>query len=124
MDFLLRSSSQEKEDELLDHQEDVLEMCDFTFEIEKGTKAWPYNPNNKLINIASEVYKKQNNSELEIIAVHAGLECGTFATYNPNLQMCAIGPDIVDVHSVNEVLYLNSVPKVYKLLSEMLLKVN
>ena len=124
MGFLLRSSSQEKEDELLDHQEDVLEMCDFTFEIEKGTKAWPYNPNNKLINIASEVYKKQNNSELEIIAVHAGLECGTFATYNPNLQMCAIGPDIVDVHSVNEVLYLNSVPKVYKLLSEMLLKVN
>jgi dipeptidase D len=124
MAFLLRSSSQEKEDELLDHQEDVLEMCDFTYEIEKGTKAWPYNPNNKLINIAKDVYKQQNDSELEIIAVHAGLECGAFATYNPNIMMCAIGPDILNVHSVDEVLYLNSVPKVYKLLSEMLLRVN
>ena len=122
--FLLRSSSQQKEDELLKYQESVLTNAGFSYTISRSTKAWPYNPNNKLINIAKEVYKKQNETDLDVVALHAGLECGTFATYNPNLMMCAIGPDIHDAHSVDETLYLNSIPKVYKLLSEMLLRVN
>lgn len=48
--------------------------------------------------------------------MHAGLECGCFKEKNPDLDMISIGPDLKDVHTPNEVVYLNSIPKTWHLL--------
>ena len=53
----------------------------------------------------------------------AGLECGSYAVYNPELMMIAIGPDIKDVHSTQETLILSSVPKMYNLIKGILLSI-
>ena len=84
---------------------------------------WPYNPNSKLLALTKEAYKKLNGEDIKVVAVHAGLECGTFAKLNPELDLISIGPDLKDVHSPKETLYLNSIPKTWNLLQEILLQV-
>ena len=77
-------------------------------------------PDSKLVELAKTIYKKQNKQDVEVIAVHAGLECGTFKQLNKELDMISIGPDITDAHTISETLYLNSIPRVWHLLEGIL----
>ena len=70
--------------------------------------------------LTEEVYREQNGSEINVDTVHATLECGTFAVMNPSLDMVSIGPDLVDVHSTSEMLYLRTIPKTFNLLAGIL----
>ena len=54
--------------------------------------------------------------------MHAGLECGVFAGAIKDFDCIAIGPNIFDVHTVNEKLDIKSTENVYNLLVEMLRK--
>lgn len=74
--------------------------------------------------LASKVYKDINGTDFELIALHAGLECGTYAAYNPNLSMISIGADIANEHTPNETLQIASIPKTYKLLRDILAQVD
>lgn len=73
-----------------------------------------------LLPLTEEVYREQNGSEINVDTVHATLECGTFAVMNPSLDMVSIGPDLVDVHSTSEMLYLRTIPKTFNLLAGIL----
>ncbi len=84
---------------------------------------WPDDPDSKLLELTQEIYKEQNGEDISVVAVHAGLECGTFKTLNPELDMISIGPDLADAHTIHETLYLNSVPKVWRLLEELLARI-
>lgn len=119
----VRSSVNEKRKQILDEQLSLAKKCGYTVKTEKTADPWPYDPDNKLMDIASKVYKELNGTDVDLIAVHAGLECGSYAVYNPDLMMICFGPDIRDVHSPQETLTLRSVPKVYKLLKGILLQV-
>ena len=119
-----RSSVGEKETEIVDSEMTLAEDNGFTVTKEKAADPWPYNPDNKLALIASEVYEELNGEEFELIAMHAGLECGTYAVDNPDLLMISIGADITDEHTPNETLQIASIPKTYKLLKGILLKVD
>ena len=55
--------------------------------------------------------------------MHGDLECGRFKPLAPDLDMISIGPDLQDVHTPNEVLYLASVPKTFHLLEGILTNV-
>ena len=66
-----------------------------------------------MLSIAKKVFKEQNGKDIEVLAVHAGLECGRFAALKPDLDMISIGPDLTDGHTIKETLYLNSIPKVW-----------
>ena len=119
-----RSSVGKKETEIVDSQTSLAEDNGFTVNKEKSADPWSYDPNNKLAQIASQVYEKINGSAFELIALHAGLECGTYAVYNPDLLMISIGADITDEHTPNETLQIASIPKTYKLLRGILEKVD
>ena len=119
----IRSSSAEKEIEIINHQIKAALTYGFTNEdINKihMADAWPFDPDNKLVELAKTIYKKQNNQEVEVVAVHAGVECGTFKQLNKELDMISIGPDIKDAHTISETLYLNSIPRVWHLLEGIL----
>jgi dipeptidase D len=60
-----------------------------------------------------EVYREQNGEDAEVVALHAGLECGAFAELSGDIDIASIGPDITGAHSVEEKLYLRSIPKVW-----------
>ena len=84
--------------------------------------AWEYNSNSCLQDLYTETYKEIFKKEPKVAAIHAGLECGVFAGAIKDFDCIAIGPNIFDVHTVNEKLDIKSTENVYNLLVEMLRK--
>lgn len=84
--------------------------------------AWEYNSNSRLQDLYTETYKEVFEKEPKVAAIHAGLECGVFAGAIKDFDCIAIGPNLFDVHTVNERLDIKSTENVYKLLIEMLRK--
>ena len=117
---LIRSSSPEKEVEIVNKELELAKTCGYTVTSAKSTDAWPFDPDSELLALAKKVYKERNGEEIEVAAVHAGLECGTFKKIKPELDMVSIGPDLKNGHTINETLYLNSIPRVWRLLEGIL----
>ena len=78
------------------------EAFGFEFESEGHVPGWAVNPNSKLTPLACEVYERLTGEKMIVEPVHAGVECGAFAEKNPKLDMIAIGPTLLDVHTPNE----------------------
>jgi dipeptidase D len=56
----------------------------------------------------------------EVMAIHAGLECGIISQSHPNLDMIAFGPTIRNPHSPDEMVDIRTVQKFWKFLLEIL----
>lgn len=67
-----------------------------------GYPGWAPNPNSSILKVAQETYRKLFGKEAEIMAIHAGLECGLFLEKYPHLDMISFGPTLREVHSPNE----------------------
>ena len=78
------------------------EAFGFEFESEGHVPGWAVNPNSRLTPLACEVYERLTGEKMIVEPVHAGVECGAFAEKNPGLDMIAIGPTLLDVHTPNE----------------------
>lgn len=63
----------------------------------------------ELVGICERIFKEQNGHDMSVEPVHAGLECGSFSSANPALDIISIGPDILDIHSTRETLVLDTV---------------
>lgn len=81
---------------------------------------WEYAPVSPLRDLVCEVYKEQTGKDMVIEAIHAGLECGYFAGKIPGLDCVSIGPDVNDVHTPMEKLYIGSVQRTWELVVEVL----
>ncbi len=81
---------------------------------------WEYDPDSPLRDLVCQVYKDQYGKDMIIEAIHAGLECGFFAAKVPGLDCVSIGPDVRDVHTPNEKLYIASTGRVWDMLLEIL----
>lgn len=66
--------------------------------------AWQYNPDSELRQIMVDTYRELYGEEPVVSVIHAGLECGLFLGKRPDLDCVSFGPDVIDVHSVNEAL--------------------
>ncbi len=82
--------------------------------------AWEFNSNSALQKIYIDAYTELFGSAPRVEAIHAGLECGVFAGNIPNFDAIAIGPQMYDVHTVNERLSISSTAEIYKLLLKIL----
>lgn len=85
------------------------------------TPSWPADLQAPLLRKIQKAYSEVTGEELEAVAVHAVLECAEFRRKNDRIQMISISPDVLDVHSPKERLYIPSVEKTTEVL-ECLLK--
>lgn len=83
---------------------------------------WEFKENSSLQELYKACYQEQNKTSPKVEAIHAGLECGVFASNLPELDCISIGPQIYDVHTVNERISISSVKKTYELLLQILKK--
>lgn len=81
--------------------------------------AWEYNPNSKLREHVKRIYYRENDTDMKVEAIHAGLECGLIGEKKPDLDMISIGPDMYDVHTVDERVSISSTIRVYKFLEKV-----
>ena len=85
-----------------------------------GYPGWKLNPQSPLLKITVESYKRIFNKEPQILAIHAGLECGLFSLKYPHVDMVSFGPTLRGVHSPDERLLISTVQMVWDHLIEVL----
>lgn len=81
---------------------------------------WEFKPDSRLQEIYIENFTEHYGKEPKVSAIHAGLECGVFASKLDNLDCIAVGPNMFDVHTVKEKLSISSTKKFFELLLKVL----
>ena len=81
---------------------------------------WEYNSNSTLQGLYIEKYNEKFGYEPSIEAIHAGLECGVFASAIENFDCISIGPLMHGIHTVNEELSISSTRDIYDIVLGML----
>jgi len=78
----------------------------------------------KLLKLTKDAFKAEFNKEIEVKAIHAGLECGILKKKFPDMDMISIGPNNVGAHSPDERISIVSVEKIWNFLISLLKKLN
>ena len=86
----------------------------------EGYPAWRPNPESALLARFQKVHERVAGKEAELVAVHAGLECGVIGEKFPGMDMISFGPQIEGAHSPDERVKIDTVGPFYKLLAETL----
>ncbi len=115
-----RSSVETLKIKILTQIADIAEVLGLEFEIHAPYPAWQYNPESKIRELCSEVYENMTGKKPEIIAIHAGLECGLLGEKVEGLDMISFGPNMYDVHTPNEHVSISSVKHIWDFLIEIL----
>jgi len=68
----------------------------------------------------SDVHQAAFGKPMEVVAIHAGLECGLIGQNYPGLEMVSFGPNMWDVHTPDEHVSIPSVGNFWKLLAAVL----
>ncbi|MBE6729753.1 MAG: aminoacyl-histidine dipeptidase [Ruminococcaceae bacterium] len=119
-EFALRSSVNDEKLKLIDTLKKHTEKYGGKAEFDGNYPAWEYKEDSILREKMSSVYKKMYNEEPEIIAIHAGLECGLLSEKLIGLDAVSIGPNMKDIHTPRERLEIASVERVYRYLINLL----
>ena len=101
----------------------VFRMAHFEVEHAVGYPGWKPEPGSDIVRIARTVHTEALGKEPELIAMHAGLECGVIGEKYPGMQMISFGPQIEAPHSPSERLRISSVEPFWKLLTGVLERV-
>jgi dipeptidase D len=67
----------------------------------------------------TQAYGEVVGGEMKVVAIHAGLECGYIKKQIPDMDIISVGPDMKDIHSPDEMLYLDSVERVWQVLARL-----
>lgn len=94
----------------------------FGCEVEFGGSypGWTPNVNSEILKVLVDIYEKQNGSKPNVVACHAGLECGILGTNYPGMDMISFGPTIHGAHSPDERASIKSSQKFWKFFLEIL----
>ncbi|MHA6261486.1 aminoacyl-histidine dipeptidase [Sporosarcina sp. CAU 1771] len=69
---------------------------------------WSYYPESKVRKLFEATYKEKFGEEVEIVTVHAGIECGVFIEKIPGLDAISIGPNMFQIHTPEEHVSISS----------------
>jgi dipeptidase D len=85
-----------------------------------GYPGWKPEPASDIVRAAKSAQQEILGSTPELVAMHAGLECGVIGEKHPGMQMISFGPQIENPHSPGERLKISSVEPFWKLLTGLL----
>src|SRR6056297_957532 len=103
-----------------DEMKQLTELLEAEYSEGEFYPGWEYSQNSYIRDLAVKTYKKINNKDPEVIAIHAGLECGFLAEKIEGLDAISFGPNMYDIHTPNEHLSISSTQKTFNLLCEII----
>lgn len=116
----IRSSVTSEKEALSAKIKYLVETIGGSFTENSDYPAWEYKADSKLREITVKSFNKIYNSEPVIMGIHAGLETGIFYNKIKGLDIVVIGPDVIDIHTPKERLYIPSVERVWFLILDIL----
>lgn len=81
---------------------------------------WQYDADSKVRRVFERVYKEMTGNDPEIVAIHAGVECGLFKEKFGEIDMISFGPNLYDVHTPDEHLSISSTERMWHYLLAVL----
>ena len=118
--MLARSSSETRKDEICSSLESVFALAGAKVSIENGYPGWQPNAQSDTLNMMAKLYKDMYNEDAHVVVVHAGLECGIILGSTPGLDIVSFGPTILNAHSPDEFVEIDTVSKFYDYLVKTL----
>ena len=118
--FSVRSSVNAEKLEVL---EQLSKLCEFYEGVytEKGSyPAWEYKKDSELRDTMVKVYTEMYGKAPEVLAIHAGLECGLLGEKIDGLDCVSVGPQMHDIHTSRERLEIASTRRTWNFLLEVL----
>lgn len=120
--FSLRSSVDAEKREMQ-------KKLDMLAELHKGTTsctgdypAWEYKKDSVLRDTMVRIYQEMFGSDPQVLAIHAGLECGLLGDKLPGLDCVSIGPQMHDIHTSREKLEIESTRRTWEFFLAVLKK--
>lgn len=84
--------------------------------LESSYPGWAPNLDSPLLGIFCQVHRDVVGKDPEVMAIHAGLECGLIGERFPGTDMVSFGPDMFGVHAPGERVSIPSTQRFFKLL--------
>jgi dipeptidase D len=117
---LTRSAVDTEKMDLAAAIQSALELTGAEVTLSGSYPGWTPNPDASIIKLMSDLYRSKFNSEPDVNACHAGLECGILGANYPGMEMISFGPNIRGAHSPDEKVQISSVQKYWDYLLETL----
>ncbi|RRJ91496.1 aminoacyl-histidine dipeptidase [Paenimyroides tangerinum] len=117
---LTRSSVETSKFDLANALRSAFELMGCEVEFSGSYPGWTPNAKSEILDVLTEIYEKQNGTKADVVACHAGLECGILGTNYPDMDMISFGPTIKGAHSPVERASISSAQKYWKFVLEIL----
>ncbi len=117
---LTRSSVESSKVDLANALRATFELIGCDVELSGDYPGWAPNMKSPVLQVLVDKYKQINNSEPNVAACHAGLECGILGQNYPDMDMISFGPTIKGAHSPDERASISSAQKYWNFVLEIL----
>jgi dipeptidase D len=118
--FSVRSSVNSEKEELLGQLKQLCAFHEGSYSQMGDYPAWEYKKNSVLRDTMVKVYSDMFGKEPQVLAIHAGLECGLLGEKIPGLDCVSMGPQMHDIHTSREKLDIGSTLRTWNYLLEVL----
>ena len=118
--FSVRSSVNDEKQALLKQLEDMAALFGGTYSQMGSYPAWEYKKDSVLRDTMVRIYSEMFGTEPQVLAIHAGLECGLLGEKLPGLDCVSVGPQMYDIHTSRERLDIASTERTWNFLLEIL----
>lgn len=119
-EFSVRSGKDSEREKLCNTLCKITENNSCRINFRSPYPAWEFRPDSALRDTMAKVYLEMYGKEMEITAIHAGLECGIFCGKIDGLDCVSLGPDMYDIHTPQEKLSISSCERVWNYLLRVL----
>ena len=120
MTFAVRSSVNQEKVDLLNRLRELAAFYDGQYSEMGNYPAWEYKKDSRLRDTMVRIYREMFAKDPEVVAIHAGLECGLLSEKLPGLDCVSIGPEMHDIHTSRERLGIASTERTWNFLLEVL----
>lgn len=118
--FAVRSSVNKEKEELLVRLKELAKFYDAEYTQRGEYPAWEYKKDSSLRDTMVKVYTGMYGKAPQVVAIHAGLECGLLSEKIKDLDCVSLGPQMHDIHTSREKLDIASTQRVWEFLLETL----
>jgi len=120
LSWATRSCVNAERDALAEKLKALADFHDARLEVSGVYPAWEYKKDSVLRDTMVKTYTEMYGKAPEVVAIHAGLECGLLSEKLPGLDCVAMGPDMRDIHTSRERLNIASTKRTWDFIQEVL----
>ena len=117
---LSRSSVDSSKLAVAEQLKSVFELAGMKVDFSGSYPGWKPKPGSEIVKLMEKIYEKDFGEKPQVVACHAGLECGIIGANYPEMEMVSFGPTIRGAHSPDERANVPSVQKFWGFLKEIL----